>query len=81
MCSGPITIFRALIDFGYRATHVAALAGKAIAAHFYSEPPNRSYFIGCSTGGYQGVTSAQKFPWDFDGIVAGRPTSMARRRA
>jgi hypothetical protein len=64
---------QALIDFGYRATHVGALAGKAIAARFYSKPPNRSYFMGCSTGGYQGITSAQKFPWDFDGVVAGAP--------
>lgn len=64
---------QALIDFGYRATHVTALAGKAIAARFYDKPPARSYFMGCSTGGYQGVTSAQRFPWDFDGIVAGAP--------
>lgn len=64
---------QALIDFGYRATHVTALAGKAIAERFYSKPPQKSYFMGCSTGGYQGVTSAQRFPWDFDGIVAGAP--------
>lgn len=61
------------IDFGYRATHVAALAGKAIAAQFYGKRTSRSYFLGCSTGGYQGVTQAQRFPWDFDGIVAGAP--------
>jgi feruloyl esterase len=57
------------IDFGYRATHVAAVAGKAIAAQFYGSPPKRSYFDGCSTGGYQGVIAAQRFPWDFDGII------------
>jgi len=61
------------IDFGYRATHVAALAGKAIAARYYGALPKRSYFVGCSTGGYQGVMEAQRFPWDFDGIVAGAP--------
>jgi hypothetical protein len=61
------------IDFGYRATHVSALAGKVIAAHFYGMPPARSYFDGCSTGGYQGVMEAQRFPWDFDGIIAGAP--------
>jgi len=61
------------IDFGYRATHVAAVAGKAIARHYYGVSPKWSYYVGCSTGGYQGVTEAQKFPWDFDGIVAGAP--------
>ncbi len=64
---------QALVDFGYRGVHVAALAGKAIAARFYEKPLERSYFMGCSTGGYQGVTSAQRFPRDFDGIVAGAP--------
>ncbi|MFL6602577.1 MAG: tannase/feruloyl esterase family alpha/beta hydrolase [Steroidobacteraceae bacterium] len=64
---------QAQVDFGYRATHVAALAGKAIANRFYQKPATRSYFVGCSTGGYQGVTEAQRFPWDFDGIIAGAP--------
>jgi feruloyl esterase len=61
------------IDFGYRATHVTAVAGKAIATAFYARPPARSYFHGCSTGGRQGLVSAQRFPADFDGIVAGAP--------
>ena len=61
------------IDFGYRATHVTALAGKAVAAQYYGSQPARSYYVGCSTGGYQGVMEAQRFPWDFDGIVAGAP--------
>ncbi len=61
------------IDFGFRATHVAALAGKAIAAQYYGAPPIKSYYYGCSTGGYQGVMEAQRFPWDFDGIIAGAP--------
>lgn len=64
---------QAQMDFGFRATHVAALAGKVIAAQFYGSPPKRSYYVGCSTGGYQGVMEAQRFPWDFDGIVAGAP--------
>ena len=64
---------QAQIDFGYRGVHVAAVAGKAIAASYYGRPPGRAYFIGCSTGGYEGVMAAQRFPWDFDGIVAGAP--------
>ena len=64
---------QAQMDFGFRATHVAALAGKVITAHYYRRPPKISYYIGCSTGGYQGLVEAQRFPWDFDGIVAGAP--------
>jgi len=61
------------IDFGYRATHVSAAAGKAITEEFYGAAPQRSYYMGCSTGGRQGLVAAQRFPWDFDGIVAGAP--------
>jgi hypothetical protein len=64
---------QAQIDFSYRATHVTTLAGKAIVEQYYAMPPNKSYFFGCSTGGYQGMVEAQRFPWDFDGIIAGAP--------
>lgn len=64
---------QAQVDFSYRATHVATLAGKAITERFYAGKPNRSYFLGCSTGGYQGMVEAQRFPSDFDGVVAGAP--------
>ncbi len=64
---------QARIDWGYRATHVVAVAGKAIVERFYQRPPTRAYYIGCSTGGRQGLQEAQRFPWDFDGIVAGAP--------
>ena len=61
-------------DFGFRATHMAAVAGKAIASAFYSGVrPRLSYFYGCSTGGRQALVEAQQFPWDFDGIIAGAP--------
>ncbi len=59
------------LDHGYRATHVATVAGKAITEAFYAAPIKRSYFRGCSTGGRQGLVEAQRFPYDFDGIVAG----------
>jgi len=64
---------QAQVDFSYRATHVATLAGKALTERFYGSRPKKSYFIGCSTGGYQGLVEAQRYPWDFDGIVAGAP--------
>jgi hypothetical protein len=61
------------IDFAYRATHVVAVAAKALVAMHYERPAQRSYFRGCSTGGRQGLVSAQRFPADFDGIIAGAP--------
>jgi feruloyl esterase len=63
----------AMIDFSYRATHVVTLAAKEIIDEFYGNGPQRSYFMGCSTGGVQGVIEAQRYPHDFDGIIAGAP--------
>ena len=65
-----------MVDFGYRATHVTAIAAKAVIAEFYGDRPKRNYFVGCSTGGRQGLVEAQRFPMDFDGIVAGAPPWM-----
>jgi feruloyl esterase len=64
---------QAEVDFAYRATHVATLAGKAITARYYGRAHQKAYLLGCSTGGRQGMVSAQRFPWDYDGIVAGAP--------
>jgi hypothetical protein len=64
---------QAIVDWGYRGPHVTALAGKAISQTFYQKPPAHSYFSGCSTGGRQALQEAQRFPWDFDGIIAGAP--------
>jgi hypothetical protein len=61
------------IDFSYRATHVVTLAGKAVIARYYGEQLRRSYFMGCSTGGYQALVEAQRYPFDFNGIIAGAP--------
>lgn len=61
------------VDFAYRAAHVATLASKAIIKRYYGDAPRLSYFIGCSQGGRQALVEAQRFPWDFDGIVAGAP--------
>ncbi|HVQ90022.1 MAG TPA: tannase/feruloyl esterase family alpha/beta hydrolase [Mycobacteriales bacterium] len=63
-------------DFAYRADHLTALVAKALIAAFYGQPPRYSYFDGCSQGGHEGLTEAQRFPDDFDGILAGAPASI-----
>jgi feruloyl esterase len=64
---------QAEIDFGYRAVHLTANAAKGVIAGYYGRPVEHSYFEGCSTGGREGLIEAQRFPNDFDGIVAGAP--------
>ncbi len=70
-----------LIDFGYRSTHEMTVAAKAIVRAYYGESPKLSYFTGCSAGGRQGLMEAQRFPDDYDGIVAGAPGSNWSGRA
>ncbi|MGJ7511263.1 tannase/feruloyl esterase family alpha/beta hydrolase [Variovorax sp. GT1P44] len=62
-------------DFGYRANHEMALAGKALTTAYYQSPPKTSYFSGCSTGGQQALTIAQRYPEDYNGILAGAPAN------
>jgi feruloyl esterase len=72
------------IDYGHRGTHVTAVAAKALTASFYSRPPQHAYFNGCSNGGRQALMEVQRYPEDFDGIIAGDPatgTPMQVRRA
>jgi feruloyl esterase len=64
-----------LVDFAYRSQHETALKARALTEAFYGKPPQHSYFIGCSSGGYQGLMEAQRFPADYDGIVAGMPAN------
>jgi len=53
--------------------HTITEAGKNITNAFYSSPPQKSYYLGCSGGGRQGIKAAEMFPGDFDGIVVGAP--------
>lgn len=62
-----------VIDFGHRAQAVTAVAGKAITRVFYEEPARKSYWLGCSQGGGKGMMQSQRYPENFDGIVAGSP--------
>jgi feruloyl esterase len=62
-----------LVDFGYRAAHEMTVASKAIIASYYGQNPKYSYWNGCSAGGRSALVEAQRFPNDFDGIVAGSP--------
>lgn len=60
-------------DFAFRAVHTEALVGKALVKAYYGKPQKKSYFLGCSTGGRQGLKEAEMFPEDFDGILGGAP--------
>lgn len=62
-----------LVDFAYRAVHEMTVVAKRVVDAHYGRAPQFSYFNGCSQGGRQAITSAQRYPADFDGIVAGAP--------
>src|SRR5258705_1280908 len=62
-----------VIDFGWRAVHEMTVTSKKIIAAYYDAAPKFSYWNGCSAGGRQAMKEAQRFPADFDGIVAGAP--------
>ena len=60
-------------NYGGRAQHLTATATKQIVKAYYTQPARYSYFMGCSNGGQQGLTAAQRYPEDYDGIVSGAP--------
>lgn len=64
-----------VIDFAHRGVHVTAQASKGIIRAFYEAPPAHSYFNGCSQGGQEALTESQRYPLDFDGIIAGDPAN------
>ena len=60
-------------NFGHRAVHLTAVTAKAIIERYYARAPEYSYFVGCSRGGGQAMMETQRYPEDFDGLVAGAP--------
>jgi feruloyl esterase len=60
-------------DFAHRAQHLTAEAAKALIAAFYGQPQQYAYFSGCSDGGREALVEAQRYPDDFDGVIAGAP--------
>ena len=65
-----------VIDFGYRGVHEMTQVAKAVINAFYGQGPVHSYFAGCSNGGRQALMEAQRFPEDYDGILAGAPANF-----
>ena len=63
----------ARLDHAYRGVHLATLASKRVIAHYYGREIDRSYLTGCSNGGRAALIEAERFPEDYDGIIAGAP--------
>ncbi len=70
-----------LTDFAYRAIHEATVVAKKVVDGFYGAAPRFAYFNGCSTGGRQALTAAQRYPDDFNGIIAGAPATHTTTQA
>ena len=64
-----------IADFGYRAVHLTALRSKEMVKAFYSRAQTKAYFDACSDGGREALMEAQRFPEDYDGILAGAPAN------
>lgn len=64
-----------IVDYAYRSIHEMTVKSKAVIAAHYGKSPRLSYFNGCSTGGRQGLMEAQRYPEDFDAILAGAPAN------
>ena len=69
----------AIDDFAHRSIHLTAVVGKQFVETHYSRDPEYSYYFGCSTGGRQGLKAMQRYPNDFDGVIAGAPVFSLTR--
>src|SRR5512140_1451161 len=70
---GRLTMSKRSSTFGYLAVHRTAEVAKAVSRAYYGADAQYSYFVGCSRGGGQAMMEAQRYPKDFDGIIAGAP--------
>ena len=68
-----------IIDFGNRAIHEMTVKAKTVVAAFYGEPARQSYVASCSNEGRQALMEAQRYPDDYDGIIAGAPAASWTR--
>jgi feruloyl esterase len=64
------------VDFAYSSDHLLAEVSKGLASEFYGLTPKYSYFDGCSQGGHQALTEVQRYPADFNGVLAGSPANI-----
>lgn len=64
-----------IVDFAYRAIHEMTVVAKATVKAFYGDAPQHAYFANCSNGGRQALMEAQRYPEDYDGILAGAPAN------
>ena len=64
-----------VVDFGHRGIHEMTRVAKLVAQQFYGSAPKHSYFTGCSDGGREALMEAQRYPDDYDGILAGAPAN------
>ena len=62
-----------LADFGWRSIHLMTTVGKAVVGKYYGHAATKAYYQGCSTGGREGLTEVQRYPDDYDGVIAGAP--------
>lgn len=69
---------QAFLDFAFLANAEVAKVAKQIISRYYSKPAAYSYFVGCSTGGREGMILSQRFPAIFNGIVSGDPAMLHR---
>ena len=69
-----------VVDFGWRAIHLMTATAKLIVRNATGRFASKSYFVGCSSGGHQAMSEAQRFPGDYDGIVAGAPANNRIRQ-
>ena len=69
-----------VIDYGWRAVHLMTENARLIVRNAQGRFADKSYFVGCSAGGHQAMSEAQRFPDDYDGIIAGAPASNRIRQ-